>query len=299
MVLTKVPMPVKPTLPSFAAVSGVVRELYGEAAKLVDSPNAGVVGKLDEFDRLVRAEGGQLKSVKLGVTKKEDIVFRQRVVKAAHALAAGGAQFSASHKADKVNKKLWTMGYGGKIQVRKFLPNDQIGKPSIALRDMFENGKDYGFECATAMMVIYHKAILDHLGDEKFDELFSEPRMLSFFRWSVEDDDYTSVKKLVEDDKIIKQPPKPGAHYYFSNPGASEENSAFGGENVLYLGDGLYYAHGIVGDSGSYIVTEDEIMATLSALRKPGSTIKPHRIGLELEMDALKVANLGDTSSNV
>jgi len=287
-------MPVKPTLPSFAAVRGLVQELYGEGAKLVDSPNRGVPGQIDEFDRLAALESGQTKTRKLGIKRKEDIVFRQRVVEAAHGLAAGGAQFSASHTSDKVNKSLWTMGYGGKIQVRKFLPNDQIGKPSVALRDIFENGHDYAFECATAMMVIYHKAILDHLGDEKFDQLFSEPRMLSFFRWSVEDDDYTAVKSLVEDDKIIKQAPKPGAHYYFINPEASPENSAFGGENVLYLGDGLYYAHGIVGDSGSYIVTEDEIMATLSALRAPGSTVKPHRIGLELEMDAVKVAKLAE-----
>lgn len=285
-------MPVKPTLPSFSVVRGLVQELHGEGAVLKDSPVAGVRGQIDEFDNLVTKHDGQVKTQKLGIPLKEDIVFRERVVKAAHALAAGGAQFSASHDADKVNSALWTMGYGGKIQVRKFLPNDQIGKPSVALRDIFENGKAYGFECATAMMVIYYKAILDHIGDEKFDELFSKPRMLSFFRWSIEDDDYTKVKNLVEDDKIIKQAPKPGAHYYFVNPDASEANSAFGGENVLYLGDGLYYAHGIVGDSGSYIVTEDEILATLSALRKPGSDTKPHRIGLELEMDALKVVHL-------
>ena len=291
-------MPVKPTLPSFSAVRGLVQELYGEGAVLKDSPVEGVQGEIDSYDKLVTSHDGQSKIEKLGIPRKEDIVFRQRVVEAAHALAAGGAQFSASHDGDKVNSKLWTMGYGGKIQVRKFLPNDEIGKPSVALRDMFENGSAYGFECATAMMVIYHKAILDHIGDEKFDELFSSPRMLSFFRWSLEDEDYTKVKKLVEDDKIIKQAPKPGAHYYFLNPDASEANSAFGGENVLYLGDGTYYAHGIVGDSGSYIVTEDEIIATLSALRKPGSTTKPHRIGLELEMDALKVAHLAHANTD-
>jgi hypothetical protein len=292
-------MPVKPTLPSFSAVRGLVRELYGEGAKLTDSPTRGVVGEIDAFDRLQMLDAaGTAKTRKLGMTRKEDLVFRQRVVEAAHDLAAGGAQFSPSHQSDKVNSALWTMGYGGKIQARKFLPNDQLGKPSAALQDIFDNGNAYAFECATAMMVIYHKAILDHIGADKFDALFSQPRMLSFFRWSIEDEDYTKVKKLVEDDKIIKQPPKPGAHYYFLNPDASDENSAFGGENVLYLGDGTYYAHGIVGDSGSYIVTEDEIMATLSALRKPGATTKPHRIGLELEMDALKVAKLAETQAD-
>ena len=290
-------MPVKPTLPSFGAVQGIVREMYGPDARLEDSKVEGVRGQIDAMDDIHYASrSGAAKIEKLGVAGAEDVVFRQRVVDASYGLAKSGAQFSASHSTDKVNKALWTMGYGGKIQVRKFLPNDQIGKPSVALRDIYENGSDYAFECATAMMIIYHKAILDHIGDEKFDELFSEPRMLSFFRWSIEDDDYTSVKKLVEDDKIIKQAPKPGAHYYIANPDASDENSAFRGENVLYLGDGTYYAHGIVGDSGTYIVTEEEIIATLSALRKPGATTKPHRIGLELEMDALKVAGLVNVS---
>ena len=191
-----------------------------------------------------------------------------------------------------MNKKLWTMGYGGRMAVRKFLPGDKIGKPSDALNDLIENGDAYCFECATAMMVIYHKAILDHIGAEKFDAAFTDPKMLAFFRWDIEDSDFTDTKKLVEDPSLSGLPPVPGSHYYFANPDASDENSAFRGENVIYLGDNKYYAHGVVGASGGYIVTEEELMATLSALRKPGSKKKPYRVAMEMHLDGLAVSKI-------
>jgi len=283
-------MSVKP--PSFDRLTGLVREMYGEDAKLTDAPQAGVVGALDPKDRLERTTAGKKTSRVLGAAKTEDLAFRQRVVDAGYALAAGGASFSGHWSSDRVNKTLWTLGYGGRMQVRKFLPNGELGKPSAALRDIFENGQHYGFECATAMMVIYHKALLEHLGDEKFDALFSHPKMLAFFRWDIEDDDYAKVKKLSMDPKLEGKAPVPGSHYYFKNPDAAPENSAFRGENVMYLGDGKYYAHGVVGASGTYVVTEVEIMKTLSALRSPGSTVKPFRVAMEMHLDGLAVSKL-------
>jgi protein-glutamine gamma-glutamyltransferase len=222
----------------------------------------------------------------LGVKRTEDLVFRHNVVEAAFALAQSGATFSGSHRTDKVNKKLWTMGYGGRMQVRKFLPEGKFGKPSEALNDIFKNGSQYAFECATAMMVIYHKAILDHVGADAFDQMFTEPRNLAFFRWSIEDDDYSDIKKL----KMKPMPLHPGSHYYFKNPDASAENSAFGGENVIYLGDGKYYAHGIHGADGTYIVTEQEITHTLAALRRRGATEKPYRVDMEMHLDGLALS---------
>ena len=285
-------MAVKPTLPSLESLSGLVKEMYGEGARIKDAPKAGLVGQVDAKDKLEIIDGAKSTTKVLGVTRTEDIVFRKRVVDAARALAEGGASFSGGWDTDAVNKKLWTLGYGGRMQVRKFLPGNQIGKPSVALNDIFENGDAYGFECATAMMVIYHKAILDHVGAEKFDALFSDPKMLAFFRWDIEDADYTKVKKLSEDPALAKQPAVPGSHYYFFNPDASAENSAFGGENVIYLGGGEYYAHGIVGSGGTYLVTDKEITETLSALRKPGAKVDPYRATMEMHMDGLAVSKL-------
>lgn len=263
---------------SHAAAELVAKELYGPSARIEDK---GVPGVLDKQDRLIRDQGGRTINGVVGVKRTEEIAFRARVVTAAKDLAASGASFAGSAAGDKVNKALWTMGFGGRMQVRKFLPDGEIGKPSTALRDIFHNGRAYGFECATAMMVIYHKAILDHVGDAAFDAMFTEPKHLAFFRWSIEDDDFLEVKKLVH--KPV--PLQPGSHYYYTNPDASAENSAFGGENVLYLGEGQFYAHGIVGSSGTYLVTEKDIMDTLSALRRAGATTKPSRVAMAMWLD--------------
>ncbi|MFH1809672.1 MAG: hypothetical protein ABIJ09_13075 [Pseudomonadota bacterium] len=272
----------------FSALNKIARDIHGPEARIVDSARSGVPGQVDAKDTLEFVKGGTTVSKALGVDGTEDLVFRKHVVDAAYALAAGGASFSGHHSTDKVNKTLWTMGYGGKMAVRKFMPDGSIGKPSAALRDIFENGQQYGFECATAMMVIYHKAILDHIGDAAFDKLFSEPRMLAFFRWDIEDSDFKDVKRLT----MKPMPLVPGSHYYYKNPDASDANSAFGGENVIYLGDGKYYAHGCVGDEGTYIIDEKDLMRTLSALRRPGATAMPFRIDMEMHMDGLAVSTL-------
>jgi hypothetical protein len=261
----------------------VARELYGPTAKLVDQTEGAraLPGVLDKRDRVIFEQDGKTVTRTLGVKRSEEIAFRARVVHAAKDLAASGASFAGDAAGDKVNQDLWTMGFGGRMQVRKFLADGTLGRPSAALRDIFSNGRAYGFECATAMMVIYHKAMLDHVGDDAFDAMFTEPRNLAFFRWSIEDDDFVDVKRLAHK----PMPLQPGTHYYYSNPDASPENSAFGGENVLYLGDGQFYAHGIVGDSGTYLVTEKDIVDTLSALRRPGATTKPTREAMAMWLD--------------
>ncbi|MDP2339955.1 MAG: hypothetical protein Q8O67_03270 [Deltaproteobacteria bacterium] len=269
--------PVRRSFTDLKAAERVAQELFGPSAKLIDKGAVGVSGK----DQVVFEKGGKTVTKTLGVKQSEDIAFRAHVVKAAKDLAASGASFSGAAGSDKVNKDFWTMGFGGRMQVRKWMPDGSIGKPSTALRDLFQQGNKYGFECATAMMVIYHKAILDHVGDAAFDKMFSEPKNLAFFRWEIEDQDYVDVKKLVHK----PMPLSPGSHYYYENPAASTENSAFGGENVMYLGDGQFYAHGIIGASGSYLVTEKEIVATLSSLREAGATAKPKRVNMAMWLD--------------
>ena len=275
--------PQPPSLRNIETADRIADEVYGADVQLKDGPG-GSRGRIDAGDRFVIESSST--SEALGAKRTEDLAFRAAVVRAGHDLAASGATFAGNSKEDKVNEVLWTQGYGGRMAVRKWMPDGSIGKPSVALRDIFKNGDKYGFECATAMMVIYHKAILDHVGDEAFDRMFSEPRQLKFFRWSVEDDDFTEVKRLAHRPSTLK----PGSHYYYKNPGAAPENSAWGGENVIYLGDGKFYAHGIRGASGSYVVTEKEILDTLRGLRAPDSTVEPHRIDMEMHLDGLALS---------
>lgn len=260
-------------------------EVYDRPPTLEDAPG-GKRGEIDPGDRFVSGTPSNPMIEPLGEKRTEDLAFRAAVVRASEELAQSGAAFAGTAKQDKVNEVLWTMGYGGKMQVRKWLKDGGIGKPSVALRDIFKNGDQYGFECATAMMVIYHKAILDHVGDEAFDRLFTEPRNLKFFRWNIEDDDFVDVKRLAH----VPSKLKPGSHYYYKNEGADPKNSAWGGENVIYLGDGKFYAHGIRGASGNFVVTEEEILTTLRNLRSPDSTIEPHRIDMVMHLDGLALS---------
>ncbi len=275
--------PTPPPLRDLEAAQDIAKELYGPGASLEDG-DQGLRSRIDADDRFVPTEGASVE--RLGPRRTEDLAFRHAVVRAGKDLANSGVAFAGRSGEDRVNKELWTMGYGGKMQVRKWLPDGEIGKPSTALRDIFSNGKAYSFECATAMMVIYHKAILDHIGDEAFDRLFSEPRNLKFFRWQVEDSDFTEVKRLAHRPSKLM----PGSHYYYKNPDASEANSAFGGENVIYLGDGKFYAHGIRGASGTFEVTEKEILDCLRGLRRPDATTEPYRIDMEMHLDGLALS---------
>jgi len=250
----------------FGAIGRILSRVVGRKVEIEDRPGARE-GVVDAKDRYIETKAGQTKKALLGVKRLNDATIRFHAVRAARDLAASGAEFSGGHDTDRVNKKLWTMGYGGKIQVRKFLKPGILGSPAAAMRDIFEHGNKYAFECATAMMVIYHKAILDMVGDDVFDAMFTDPSYLKFFRWDEKDADYLACERM-EDGKNFEL--VPGSHYYYRNPNASDP--AFGGENVLYLGkndngEHEFYGHGLIGSSDEYIVTEKEMMDSLTALQ--------------------------------
>jgi protein-glutamine gamma-glutamyltransferase len=271
----------------FDGAGRILSAQMNAAVRAIDRPKAGVVGALDPGDTVEIKRKNRVQKTRLGDERFNDIKLRTLIVKAAHGLAASGAVFSGSSETDAVNGKLWTMAYGGRIQARKFLRGGLLGSPANALNDIFKNGNKYGFECATAMMVIFHKAILEMVGSKEFDEMFTEPNYLRFFRWDLKDDDYLALEKITKKAGTLV----PGTHYYFRNPDASEENSAFRGENVIYLGKNeagadLFYAHGIFGADQTYVVTRDEIMDTLRRLRKPGSRVEPHLLEFSYSLDA-------------
>lgn len=282
----------------FARAGRILSEMTGGRVSVQDSPYSGTRGVIDAQDRFVRTgANGRQEVGGLGERRFNEITFRMNVIRAAKDLAASGAQFSGDQKSDKVNKTLWTLGYGGRMQVRKFVDDrGNLGSPAKAIRDIFQNGRQYGFECATAMMVIFHKAILDTIGDAAFDAFFTEPRYLTFFRWSEKDDDYLALERVEQkDDKLVA-----GSHYYYKNPDASDANSAFSGENVIYLGERngerLFYAHGVIGRDGNYLVTEGELLRSLSSLRRPGATQQPFRADFSYSLNAHKLAEMARTT---
>lgn len=238
----------------FDTFEGILREVYGPEARLLDRPRGRLPGHVDANDRFEYVKDGRVVRTQLGKRRFEQARMNAHIVAAAREMAESGVSFSGRSKDDRVNQTLWWMGYGGKMGARMGV------KSSDAIRDVFENGHLYAFECATGNLLVYYKAILDRIGPEDFDVHFPKLRL---FRWDIEDDDFTAAKKVGSFGEIW-----PGDHVYFDNPDFDPAHSAWQGENTIYLGGGTYFGHGIGVESG------EKIASTLDSLRRPGATRK-------------------------
>ncbi len=135
-------------------------------------------------------------------------------------------------------------------------------KPSDAISDIFINGRKYGTECATAIIIVYYKAILNVLPKKLFDALFSEIYLMN---WKALDKDMGVTTYRQRPDYL------PGDCRYINNPDVDPLTPQWQGENAIDLGNGTYYGHGIG------ISTVDEIIAVLEEYRKSGAT-QPARL---------------------
>lgn len=262
-------MPVSSASFSRETYQSFFKESLGRVVELRDG---GKKGEVDPGDVLVYRKDGKLVRTTVGITRFEQAKMQLCVVNAAKQFAAAGVNFSGRSADDACNKKFWWMGFGGRLGVRADV------KPSDAINDVFKNGSMYGMECATATMIILYKAILDRVGPEDFDRSFAK---LKIFRWQEEDADFTAAKQVGKLPGFL-----PGDHTYFKNPDASAENSSWGGENVIYLGDGMYFGHGVG------LATKDEVLDCLNSLRRENATRKAFRDNFELRLDPKKIAKL-------
>ncbi len=131
-------------------------------------------------------------------------------------------------------------------------------KPSSAITDIFKKDSKYAFECATAPAIVFYKAVLDSLGEVVFNDLFTKI-YLTTVNWgsAVRDLKTTWQKEL---DYF------PGDRRYFSNPAVNLEEFWWKRENVIDLGDGTYYGHGVYG-----FLTAQELIEKLNRHRKRGA----------------------------
>src|SRR5690606_11785293 len=97
--------------------------------------------------------------------------------------------------------------------------------PSDAIRDIFANGHLYGFECATAMIIVLYKAALDSIGEAAYNRLFANTYL---YHWNVDRD--LGLTTLPESRFI------PGDILYFDNPEVDPSMPQWQGENVVYMG---------------------------------------------------------------
>ncbi|MBS4188961.1 protein-glutamine gamma-glutamyltransferase [Bacillus sp. FJAT-49705] len=209
----------KPTVNRF---HGVQREIF---IALEDSPEVHRYHSLHEF--------------------LFDLQLRENIILAARKLNESQVAF-APFVTSKFNPRIWKKIRYGYLLDPSVLPSD-------AIKDIFENGKEYAFECTTAIVIIYYKAVLNSISTSYFNMLFQR---LLVWDWNY-DKDLGIITKEGRD--FI-----PGDVVYFYNP--DYDHPVWSGENTVYLGNGLYFGHGIG------IRTEEGMIQELNKLRKKNAT---------------------------
>ncbi|NBD22311.1 protein-glutamine gamma-glutamyltransferase [Paenibacillus glycinis] len=177
-------------------------------------------------------------------------ILRSNIIAAAKDMSGNGAEF-ATFRTAFCNRDYWKLTKNGGFQLRDDVtPADGVG-------DIFSNAKKYGFECATAIIIIMYKGVLDTLGSARFNQLFPN---LYLYSWEADSD----LGLTTEDAPSAYA--RPGDALYFKNPEVNPEKMEWRGENVIKMSDDLYFGHGIG------INTADGIIAALNRHRVQGAT---------------------------
>ncbi|HEX7065767.1 MAG TPA: protein-glutamine gamma-glutamyltransferase [Bacillales bacterium] len=181
----------------------------------------------------------------------EQLSFRlamgANIVEAAHLLNRSGVSFATFYDS-RCNERFWNLTPNGGFRLKNGV------EPAVALNDIFRNGPMYAFECATAMVMVMYKATLDSIGEASFNRLFS-----NLFLWDWEFDDDLGISWETPADYF------PGDVRYFKNPDVNPLHIEWQGENVIAMGNGLYFGHGIgIRPAGA-------IIEGLNRRRKPGA----------------------------
>jgi len=193
---------------------------------------------------------------------------RNRVVQSALDLNQSGAQFEVFEKS-RCNENYWTRTANG-----GFLVKASIG-PSVAIRDIFLRGPLYAFECATAIIIVFYKAVLDTIGESSFNRLFVN---LYLRDWHYD----TDLRIKVSQGQVIN----PGDVVYFRNPEFNPLTPQWQGENAVLISHPYYYGH------GAGIVTGAEIIALLNQSRKPGSVVSAYQTETLVQLDYMYLYTL-------
>ncbi|REE88577.1 protein-glutamine gamma-glutamyltransferase [Paenibacillus taihuensis] len=177
-------------------------------------------------------------------------VLRSNILVAARNMHDSDVGF-ASFRNSYCNKNYWNLTSEGGFELKRDVT------AADAIRDIFSNGKKYGFECATAVMIIEYKAVLETLGDDKFNPLFPK---LYLHSWQ-----FDNNLGLTREDAPSSYS-KPGDVLYFKNPEVDPDERIWQGENVIKMGDDRYFGHGIGMDDS------EGIIAALNKHRAQGAT---------------------------
>lgn len=191
-----------------------------------------------------------------------ELKMRQSIIAASRALNYSGVGF-ATFEDSRANPQYWNVTDSGGFRLRG------NARPSDAINDIYMNGRLYAFECATAMLIVLYKAVLDVLGEDVFNRHFQN---LYLRDWHSDND----LRLIITNNRMAAYP---GDIVYFRNPDHRPDMPEWQGENAIMLGNGLYYGHGIG------IETAEGIIRTLNTTRVPGSTTPAYLMDLVVTPD--------------
>lgn len=175
---------------------------------------------------------------------KFELFLRDSIIQTSFLLNDSNVVF-APFKLSRFNQDMW-------IHTEKGYLLKTTISPSIGIKDIFLNSQKYAFECSTAIIIIYYKAVLESIKEEYFNILFQ-----NLFVWDWNYDKDLGIITQIGNDFI------PGDVVYFFNP--DYDNPVWMGENAVFLGNDLYFGHGIG------VRSSEDMIKELNKLRKEGA----------------------------
>lgn len=185
-----------------------------------------------------------------------DLSLRNAVVESAKELNDSDVEFKTFYKS-KCNNKFWIKNKDG-----GFLLKENVDAYD-AINDIFDNSLKYGTECATAMIIIYYRALTKLMPKTMFNNIYTSIELMNW-----QNVDYKLGVNYYE--KVIDF--MPGDCVYFKNPDVNSKTPEWQGENTINLGDGTYFGHGMG------IMTGEKIINKLNKHRKKHSNTSAYML---------------------
>ncbi|MBB6445300.1 protein-glutamine gamma-glutamyltransferase [Bacillus benzoevorans] len=197
-----------------------------------------------------------------------ELKLRKNIIASSRAMNQSDVDFEIFSTA-RCNPNFWILtGAGG------FLLRDDV-YPSEAILDIYKNSSLYGFECATAKVILLYHAVLTTIGKTLFNRYFQN---LYLYSWHNDPD--LGLKPIPTSHFL------PGDIVYFNNPEVDPSTIWWRGENAVLLEDGKFFGHGLG------IMTSQEIINYLNKMRKPGSNISAYMLNSAARPSYSHLANI-------
>ena len=202
-----------------------------------------------------------------------ELRMRREIVSAAAALNKSGLDFEIFRKS-RANPEYWSRRGDGGFVLRPGV------KASESIRDIYSHGSRYATECATAMQIVYYKALLEIFPEDAFNKMFPD---IVLMNWN-------DISRELRDIGVMhrRSDGLPGDRRYFANPDVDPETPEWQGENVIDMGDGTYYGHGIGRHRAGAIID------ALNENRRRGATREAYLMDSAGMPDFIRLSDLYD-----